>query len=256
MDLKYTFNEDAENYDRYRPTYPTELFRDTLNYAELSKNDQAVEIGIGTGQSTFPFLKYGLKVLAIEIGANLADYVKTKYQCYSEFKVLNEDFLESSILNKSIQLVYSSTAFHWLDQEKAFKKVHGILSEGGTLALFWNHPYVNRKDDPLHQKIRAIYKKYKPNDQHDIKEFDGHTCAGYCQVIKSFGFKEAEFKLYFQTRKMNADAYIGLLNTYSDHRSLEKEIKVELEKAIHQAILNNHNQIMIYDTIDLYLAKK
>ena len=36
MDLRLTFNEDEHNYDKYRPTYPEELFLDIINYSHIS----------------------------------------------------------------------------------------------------------------------------------------------------------------------------------------------------------------------------
>lgn len=61
MDLRTTFNEDEYNYDKARPDYPKELFEDIFNYINLSESGNALEIGIGTGQATLPFLDKGYK---------------------------------------------------------------------------------------------------------------------------------------------------------------------------------------------------
>lgn len=47
-----------------------------------------------------------------------------------------------------------------------------------------------------------------------------------------------------------------LLNTYSDHRSLSQELKKYFEQDLLKTIDRCGGQIRIYDTIDLYLAKK
>lgn len=57
MDLRYTFDEDEVNYDKYRPSYPTELIWDIIRYANLTSSDKILEIGTGTGQATLPFLE-------------------------------------------------------------------------------------------------------------------------------------------------------------------------------------------------------
>ena len=57
MDLRLTFNEAPEEYDRLRPEYPDKLSVDVLQYSALDKTKEALEIGIGTGQATLPFLK-------------------------------------------------------------------------------------------------------------------------------------------------------------------------------------------------------
>lgn len=57
MDLRLTFNTAVENYDRFRPTYTEELYEDVIRYAGLDGEKDALEIGIGTGQATPPFLR-------------------------------------------------------------------------------------------------------------------------------------------------------------------------------------------------------
>ena len=74
MDLRLTFNEDASNYDKFRPTYIDEMYKDVIGFSSLNSSKSALEIGIGTGQATLPFLKTGCKVTAIELGDKLAQF--------------------------------------------------------------------------------------------------------------------------------------------------------------------------------------
>ena len=52
MDKRFTFNEDVENYEKWRPTYCEELFEDIMTYSQIGQGKKALEIGIGTGQAT------------------------------------------------------------------------------------------------------------------------------------------------------------------------------------------------------------
>ena len=54
---------------------------------------------------------------------------------------------------------------------------------------------------------------------------------------------------------MTSEEYISLINTYSDHIALPKEMRNAFEIDMKQAIDNVGGVINIYDTIDLYLAK-
>ncbi|WP_346938504.1 hypothetical protein [uncultured Clostridium sp.] len=65
-----------------------------------------------------------------------------------------------------------------------------------------------------------------------------------------------EMKLYHHTRKFSAEDYICLLNTYLDHRSMPANTKQLFENEIKNAIIENVNLLNVYDTIDLYLARK
>lgn len=51
-------------------------------------------------------------------------------------------------------------------------------------------------------------------------------------------------------------AIFSLLNTYSDHRALPVEVKNNFEIDMKNAIDEVGIKINIYDTIDLYLARK
>ena len=55
------FDENVLDYDRYRPTYGTEIFRDIIAYAGISDGSRVLEIGCGTGNATLPFLETGRK---------------------------------------------------------------------------------------------------------------------------------------------------------------------------------------------------
>ena len=74
MDLRLTFDEDAQNYDRARPGYPAELYDAVFAYSGAGPGARVLEIGPGTGQATAPFLEKGCRVTAVELGAQLSRY--------------------------------------------------------------------------------------------------------------------------------------------------------------------------------------
>lgn len=61
MELRETFNTSEENYDRFRPGYPEELFSDIFSYAGLKQGSFVIEIGTGTGQARFRFFRKAAK---------------------------------------------------------------------------------------------------------------------------------------------------------------------------------------------------
>ena len=254
MELKFTFNEDAENYDKARPLYPAELFDDILAYSGINKNSNVLEIGIGTGQATLPFLMLGCNVTAVELGSDLAEFAKKKFSSYNNFSIINADFIEADLKNGCYDLIYCATAFHWLPQEKAYNKIKKLLAPNGTLALFWNHPFPNREDDEVNMASKRIYDKYRPTNK-PITEFCEKDLQKRKSELKQNGFKCVKSKLYKRTRTLTAQEYIALINTYSDHRALPDDIRLPFENEMRSAINSLGGKINIYDTIDLYLAK-
>lgn len=255
MDLRLKFNEDEINYDHFRPTYPDELFADIISYSLIDEGSNSLEIGIGTGQATTPILKSGCSVTAVELGDKLSSFVKRKFIEYSNFNVVNADFMVLPLKPDFYNLVYCATAFHWLPKEESYNKVYNILKSGGTIALFWNHPFPNRKDDKSNKANRRVYDKYRPSDK-EIVEFCEKDCAQHTRELEQFGFKDIKVKLYHRVRTLTSDSYIALLNTYSDHRALDPKTKDAFEAEMKMSIDEIGGKINIYDTIDLYLARK
>ena len=90
--MRERFDEDVRNYDKWRPGYVTELFARIASYCPLRPGDKALEIGIGTGQATLPFLQTGAHVTAIEIGPSLVAFSKEKFAAYNNFHIKNIAF--------------------------------------------------------------------------------------------------------------------------------------------------------------------
>ena len=77
MELRLKFNEDEQNYDRYRPGYPDALMQDVIESFHAGTQSRIMEIGIGTGQATQPILDTGCDLTAVELGENLARFAAT-----------------------------------------------------------------------------------------------------------------------------------------------------------------------------------
>lgn len=114
MELKRTFNEDPSGYDKHRPEYVKGLFEDLLNYRMLDAGSRAIEVGIGTGQATRPFLETGCQVTAIELGADLAAFSRDKFAAYDNLEIINMDFESVELPGNAYDMVYSASAFHWI----------------------------------------------------------------------------------------------------------------------------------------------
>ncbi len=254
MELRRTFNTDEYNYDKSRPAYPKELFEDIFDYVKLSGNSNVLEIGIGTGQATLPFLNKGCNVTAVELGNKLASYCAQKYSHFDNFSIINSDFIEADLPEKSFDLIYSATAFHWIPKDSGYAKIKSLLKSNGAVALFWNHPFVSSVSDETNLASMAVYKKYRPNDKTPA-EFDLSKCQEQINELKQYGFTNIKSKVYKRIRRLTSEEYISLIKTYSDHNALPKEVRKAFEKDMKKAIDDVGGVINIYDTIDLYLGR-
>lgn len=253
------FDQFAKDYDKARPGYPEELYKVLFDYASLAKQATILEIGIGSGQATLPFLQYGYKLIAVEYGKHFCEICKHKFASYANFTVVNTKFEDYNTDPKSFDLVFSATAFHWLDEKESYPKVYKLLKKGGVFAQFANNP-VAAKDNPnLRILLDNIYDKYYYSfftAKQKFSEFTTNQAEKKSTLAAKYGFGEIRTVIFKRIRTFSAKEYILLLGTYSDHLALPDTLRSKLFFAIGKAINDHGGTISIFDLIDLELAKK
>ena len=128
------FNEDEQNYDRFRPGYPDALMQDVIESFHAGGQSRILEIGIGTGQATQPILDTGCDLTAVELGENLARFVRDKFKQRSRFQVIQGDFMELELAENSWDGIYCATAFHWLPQ-RGIRESAALVETAGLPGL-------------------------------------------------------------------------------------------------------------------------
>ncbi len=253
--LETTFNTVYHEYDKWRPAYLKELYDDIFDIKEITPLSNVLEIGIGTGQATLPVLETGCNLTAIELGDQLAEYVKQKFKKYEKFNVKNIAFQDFECPSNSFDLIFSASAFHWIPEEIGYIKVFDMLKSGGIFARFANHPYKDKERNEIHVAFEKIYAKYMPGSLVG-NEYNEENAKHRADLAIKYGFTDISYKLYHRTRSFTADEYTMLLGTYSDHIAIEESTRKKFFSEIRQAIYDNGGIITIYDTIDLQIARK
>lgn len=253
--LEWTFDTVAETYEKMRPGYPEELYKDIFQMMPLNRYCNAVEIGIGGGQATLPILKTGCNVIAVEYGKNFTELCAEKFKEYPNFSAVNMKFEDFDYEKESLDLIYSASAFHWIPEEIGYPKVFQMLKHGGVFARFSNHPYKDKGRDELDEAIQKLYAIYMPTSKRD-GEYTDENAKKRADIAGKYGFEDIDYKLYYRTRSFTAAEYIQLMNTYSDHTGLPDNTKNDFYSKVKDTIIDFGGQITIYDTIDLQLARK
>lgn len=240
-------------YDLMRPQYTEALFQDIIRMAHVKLESKLLEIGCGTGQATGSFLKTGATIKALDLGEKLVNYCRDKFSAYDAIDFLCSDFNTYHLEEDNYDLVISATSFHWINPEIGYSKVYKALKAGGYVALFWNIPSIEKSNGGLYQTIQDIYAKHAPDLAKKKGGADYSPCLTWYQKT---GFQNIQSKTYEVQRLLTGQAYIKLLDSYSDHQTLDKTIKEKLYRDIETAIERHGNQLIIDDRIELYTAQK
>lgn len=265
-DRRSHFDEIVSGYDKIRPEYPNELFHDIFEYCKHSNNKKAIEIGAGTGKATNHFLKAEYDVTAVELGDNMSEFLLKRFAEYKNFNVITAAFEEANIKDNNYDLIYAATAFHWVNAEIGLPKALRLLKNGGTIALF-RYNMIPSAGEELYEEIQAIYDQYyysyyKTNDRPVRKskadfEKSSEIYKSYrFEDLGAYGFNDVEMKFYDDQKAYNADEYIALLDTMSDHRALPEENKLALYESVKRAILRCENSYKVDFIFQLYMGRK
>ena len=258
--LGWTFDTVAEQYEKFRPGYADELYKAIFEYCPINADSSVVEVGIGAGQATLPVLKTGCRLTAVEPGERFSQLCREKFSDFAGFSVINEKFEDAALEENAFDMVFSASAFHWVPEEIGYKKVFAMLKSGGVFARFANHPYRDKGNAELSDKIDEQYRKYysvyhgKPHCP--PAEYTEDDAAQRAAFAENYGFTDIQHHMFYRIRTFSAKEYVKLLGTYSDHIAIAEPIRSEFFSKIHDTIERYGGKINIYDTMDLQLARK
>jgi SAM-dependent methyltransferase len=155
------FDAMAAEYDRHRPAYPDELVDQACQVAGIGSGDRVLEVGCGTGQLTRGLLARGLRVTALEPGANLIARATQNLAGGVEF--VNAKLEDASLPRGRFQAVFSASAFHWADPAVSWRKVADALVSGGTLALIQYFGLEEPRSKPDQDAVLAALAQVAPD---------------------------------------------------------------------------------------------
>jgi SAM-dependent methyltransferase len=218
------FETVAETYAEVRPRYPDELFDDLYELADLNDESRAVEIGAGPGVATAPLGRRGLHIVALEPGPSLSTLARRAVADFPHVEVRTTTFEEAVLPPSSFDLLYSASAWHWVDHDRGPDLAADVLKPGGRIALWGaGASEATREGDEFTRASKAVHDRWLPID------FDPHPMKGnVSNVLDSprfgnFRDRHYEFSLTYDTA-----TYLRLLDTYSSYRLLEPELRASL----------------------------
>src|SRR5215469_10315688 len=157
------FDEIAAEYDRHRPAYPDKLIDQACRIAGLGTGDAVLEVGCGSGQLTRSLAGRGLRVTAVEPGANLLSLARQNLAGTGEVEFVNDRFEDARLPHERFRAVFSASAFHWVAPEASWQKAADVLVPGGTLALVQYFGMEEARSKQDQEAVLAALRKVAPD---------------------------------------------------------------------------------------------
>ena len=252
----------AELYDRVRPSYPTALVDDVLEFAGANAGDRAVEVGAGTGKATILFAARGLQILALEPSPEMAAIARVRLTDYENVAIEETEF-ERWRPDRSFRLVFSAQAWHWVKPEVRYMRAREAIAEGGALAVFWNRP--QWETSALRDELADAYRRNAPElgagstgpgPMHpDVQAPPAWWGDWTGELHRAVGFEPPQPRSYTWTEDYTSKQYVELLQTHSDHIVLADVQRHALLDAVATVIDRRGGTLTIEYATAMWLAR-
>ncbi|HXZ82867.1 MAG TPA: class I SAM-dependent methyltransferase [Acidimicrobiales bacterium] len=204
------FGEYAEQYDRSRPTYPSEL----VDWVCPTGGRRVLDVGCGTGKAAVLFAARDCEVLGIEIDQRMAAIAQDR-----GIPVEVASFEKWDAAGRSFDLVVSGQAWHWVDPNVGPARAADVLTSNGRLAAFWNYEYTS--DEALGAAVEAAYETFAPDlegsgiGRHNTRRHESQTADHVASIENCGRFASCSVKRFPWAWELRPEEFLDLVRTHS-----------------------------------------
>jgi hypothetical protein len=175
------------------------------------------EVGAGTGTATRRLLDFGADpLIAVEADARLADFLRANNPDPA-LKVLVSTFEDVKLEESSFDLGISATAFHWLEEDAALRKIARLLRPGGWWATFWNVFGDDSRPDPFHEATKKLLEGPRSPSAGELGiPFGLDEEARAAAIKRTAAFDIVDVQTSRWSLVLNANQTMALYGTYSN----------------------------------------
>lgn len=195
------FGQQAEEYHRWRPSYPAPA----VDWVLPDPARTLLDVGAGTGKCTALLAERGADVTAVELDPGMLGVLR---RVLPGVRTHQGPAHVLPVPDATVDAVVVADAWHWFPQPETIAEVRRVLRPGGRLGLLWNgavaaHGWVERlaELDPDHES-----KRVPP------------TLAGVPPA-------EVEATTFSWTWQISPEHVRGLLSTHSAYSLMDPELR-------------------------------
>jgi SAM-dependent methyltransferase len=225
----------ADSYDAYRPRTPAALLDLLPQLAHVARPRLVVDLGSGTGLSTYAWAERADAVIGIEPNDDMRAEAERKRDgqnglAHVTFRAGLSH--ETGLPDACADLVTASQSLHWMDAQPTFAEVGRILRPGGVFAAYdydWP-PVITPETDLLYRDFKAVLDPHFAGFPVDL----GHSMGlgsvkgGHLDRMRQSGaFRLAREISLHSVEQGDADRFIGLMLSNSASIVLRRGLVTE-----------------------------
>ena len=239
------FEHQSDGYQKYRPTYPDELFEFIVKHCV--HREVVWDCAAGSGQASVKLARYFDRVIATDAQKNQLDHAvacDNVTYCLAPAE-------KTALPSDSVDCITVAQTLHWFANDDFFQEAKRVGKPGAVVAA-WCYPLLTVDDPTIDKILRDFY-------DHSIKPFwakGRHYIDDRYSTIP-FKFKEKQVASFFSEVSWDLKHFLGYVATWSAvqcyiEKKKENPVEVILQPALEKVWSNgNESKNMRFEFICL-----
>lgn len=227
-------------YDRYRPAAPLQVI-DILTAYLGRQPSLVVDIGCGTGLSSFVWTRHAERILGVEPNPDMIGKARAKLPAIAGSEpAIPISFVQGysnqlELESGSADIVTCSQSFHWMEPVSTLREISRILTPGGVFAAYdcdWPptvHWSVEDSYAKLLEKADAVLARLSEDGEKAVKRDKERHLE---QLRASGEFRYTREIVFHNTEQGDADRFVGLALSQGGLQTVLKLGSTELDEDI------------------------
>lgn len=219
MNPRDRFTERANDYARYRPSYPKECIAAIVDGFIAPV---VADLGAGTGISSRLLADAGARVFAVEPNAPM----RAKIDEHRGVTVVDGSAESTTLPDCSVDVVTAFQAYHWFDPDAVLREARRIAQPHGRFAAVWNH---RDRTDLFTGAYESIVDRYDESGGAIDRTRPSGTVM---EDLRRLGWRDARVMTASHRRPLDWKTLIGLARSASylpksgaDYDAMESELR-------------------------------
>lgn len=240
------FDGAASYYARYRPGLPEGVINHLIQRFNLDGTGVLLDMGCGTGQSTFGLAPLFAKAVAFDMDPEMLRQAEADPRTDSRIVWQLRSDKEVTTDEGPYRLVTACRSFNWMDQYPLLQRLHKIIETGGGVALMGDGSFWTGSE-PWQKKIKEVIQGFLGEERRAGKATYSAPVEPYVVTLEKNGYRDPHLETITVDREWEIESIIGYLySTSFAAQRLFGDRLAEFERTLEQELLSANDQNRIF----------
>jgi trans-aconitate methyltransferase len=254
MDTKNDSNDlfkgAAQYYSTFRPSIPKQVIEYVAQRYSLDGRGVLLDMGCGTGQSTFALAPLFEKTIAFDVDVEMLEEAKKKAP--HDLNIIWQQRSDKDVTRTEgpYRLAVACRSFNWMDQYPLLQRLHSILEIGGGVALIGDGSFWTGSE--LWQKtVKEVIQGFLGQERRAGQSKYAAPVEPYTMTLSNNRYEDVRYEAIPVVRKWTIDTVLGYLySTSFSAKHLYGDRLLEFEQVMKEQLTeaNNGKSIFIEHT--------